>query len=253
MASARGARGAWLILALVVLVGGALVADRVSARLSEQALGRETRADLARYSITMTADPSVHISGFPFLTQVISGDYGQVRISAHDLSSAGIELADLTVVGTGVHAPLSAMTGGGGTLVADHLSGTATVPWAQVSALLTRSGLVSGPVQAEPVGDDQVRLSLPVSMGVGTYQVDLTGGVGIAGGQAVVTIDGATVQGAAVPEAVLALVRRYTTAQPIPLPIPPLPYQLHLTDVRTTTAGVVVSATSEHVPIVLGR
>lgn len=73
----RRHRGRRLIVALVVLAGLLLAADRIALVVAERAA-----AVTIQRSERLAAAPSVSVSGFPFLTQLAAGDFGQVTVRA---------------------------------------------------------------------------------------------------------------------------------------------------------------------------
>lgn len=84
------------VLALLVLVGGPLLADRVTRGLAE-----DVAADAVRQQTGATGT-DVTVAGFPFLTQLISGTLDDVRLSADALTLRGLPLTDVDATATGV-------------------------------------------------------------------------------------------------------------------------------------------------------
>jgi hypothetical protein len=86
----------WLLVVLVVLVLLAVAADRVALLVAER-LG----ADAFQHSQDLQQRPSVSIAGFPFLTQLASGDYRDVSVKAKGLvvghADHPLQLSDLDV------------------------------------------------------------------------------------------------------------------------------------------------------------
>jgi hypothetical protein len=110
------------VIAVVVLVGGALLADRVT-----HSLAQDVAADAARSKLS-AADLDVRIEGFPFLTQVVGGTLDDVRLTAPAATLQGLSVVDLDVTATGVavREPRGA----------EHVVATATVPTAALESLL---------------------------------------------------------------------------------------------------------------------
>jgi hypothetical protein len=83
---------------LALLVG----ADRIGVYVAESAA-----ADKLEQSQHLDSKPDVDIAGFPFLTQVASGDYDEITVDANDLSVGAaarlLQIAHLHVVLHGVH------------------------------------------------------------------------------------------------------------------------------------------------------
>lgn len=111
-----------LVLAVLVLVGGPLLADRVLHGLTEDAA-----ADAVRVRLDAGA-MNVDIEGFPFLTQLARGTLDDVRLQAPDATLHGLALTDLDVRATGVeiHEPRGA----------EHATVTATLPASTLQSLL---------------------------------------------------------------------------------------------------------------------
>src|SRR4051812_8434750 len=121
-----------LLIALVVLLGLAVVADRVGVGIAEDQVAQEV-ADRS----PLKDQPSVDITGFPFLTQAIAGNYKDVRISmtAADLGQPQGTAADIRL--QGMHVPLSSVLSRSVQEVpVDRIDGTATLSYALLSAEL---------------------------------------------------------------------------------------------------------------------
>jgi hypothetical protein len=87
---------------MLLLVALLAILDRVGAEAAERAVAERIQIDQQ-----LAVRPDVSIHGFPFLTQLVSGDYDQVDITVHDLGAAGVvHVAKLTAHLTGVSVPL---------------------------------------------------------------------------------------------------------------------------------------------------
>lgn len=87
----------WTVVVLVVLLGGAAVADVV---LREQA-----ERDVATWvtdALPHTRDVEVTIEDFPFLTQVLAGRVDRAQVTAAQTEVDGLRLTDVAVELTGV-------------------------------------------------------------------------------------------------------------------------------------------------------
>lgn len=78
-----------LLITLVVLAGLLVGADFGLAAATEYQVSKQLRDELV-----LDADPSVHIRGFPFLTQAVSGRYDEI-----DLAATGVDVGPLDDVG----------------------------------------------------------------------------------------------------------------------------------------------------------
>lgn len=111
-----------LTAAVLVLIGGTLLADRVTHSIAQDVAADAVRSQLG------AAEPQVDITGFPFLTQLARGTLDDVHLTAPSATLRGLDVADLDVVATGVavHEPRGA----------EHVVATATVPTAALEQLL---------------------------------------------------------------------------------------------------------------------
>ncbi len=82
---------------LLVLVGGAVAADRVAVGVAERRAVTEVGSD-AR----VVGTPEVHIHGFPFLTQLVGRSLSDVSGSVDGLTLTDLSLTDVTVDAHGV-------------------------------------------------------------------------------------------------------------------------------------------------------
>lgn len=159
----------WLI-AFVVLIGLLVGADRVAAALTEDRL-----ATKIQQSQHLSHKPSVSIGGFPFLTQVISRDFGHATVDIDDfVDRNGVPISHIHADLRGVHVSSSYDRA-----TVDTLTGTATLDYGQVSQLLSRGVSNIGQVTlAQGGAANQVEAGYQV-LGVGftaDVAVDVLGG-----------------------------------------------------------------------------
>ncbi|MCV2490361.1 DUF2993 domain-containing protein [Geodermatophilus sp. YIM 151500] len=222
-----------LAVVLVALAGLLVVADRVAVVIAQ---GRV--ADGIARQGQLPGAPDVEIAGFPFLSQVVAGNYDEVRISfdADDLGRPGTR-ADVTL--RGVQVPLSsALTGSVQQVPVAAIDGTATLSY---DLLSTEFG--SG-TTLTPDGDG-LRIATTVEL-LGR-QVDLTasGLIELDDGDLVIDVREATGAGVDLPA---GTVERLSEALDLRYRLPDLPYGLELTGVAPTPDGVDVAvAASETV------
>lgn len=70
-----------LLVVLLVLVGLAVAADRIALSLAE-----DKAASTLQSSQGLSHKPDVTVDGFPFLTQLAAGEFGEVDVTADDLA-----------------------------------------------------------------------------------------------------------------------------------------------------------------------
>jgi hypothetical protein len=217
------------LLVLLVVLGGVagLVADTVAEGVAEERV-----AAALRDGGGLAGTPGVDVTGWPFLTQAVSGTYDDVRISltAEDLAQPAGTTAD--VVLRGVHVPLSdALSGSVREVPVDRVDGTATLSYALLSAelgadtVLRREG-------------DGLRVTRTVELLGYTVPLTAVGRLSLDGQDVVVDVDRAEAAGVDAPGFV---VDRAEGLLDLRYPVE-LPFGLRLTGVRPAAAGVVVTA-----------
>ena len=215
-----------LLVVLALLLGLALVADRVAVGVAEDRV-----ADAIAERGDLSGTPDVSIQGWPFLTQALGGTYEDVRIrlDAGDLGEPEGTAADVRL--RGVRLPLRDVLGGSVTQIpVDRIDGTVTLSYELLSRELgTDTTLV-------PEGDG---LRLTTTVEVLGYEVPLTavGTVRLDGQDLVVDVAGAEVAGVDVPGFV---VDAATDALDLRYPID-LPFGLELTGIAPGDGGVRVT------------
>ena len=117
-----------LLIGVIILAVLLVVADRISVAVAENQI-----SDRLTSAYGLAGKPGVTITGFPFLTQVVTGDYQQIDVSASQVPAGGAVLHHLNVRLTGVHATVSQVLGNGSSMVtADRAAGSAMVGFGTV-------------------------------------------------------------------------------------------------------------------------
>lgn len=81
------------VVAVVVLAGGAFVADRVTESMAEQRVVDAIEQNLDG----VVGDPTVELGGFPFLTQLLAGSIDDVTGQVDGVTLEGIKATDVTI------------------------------------------------------------------------------------------------------------------------------------------------------------
>jgi hypothetical protein len=214
------------LLALVILVIVLVVIDRAGVFIAERAISNKVQS-----ANHLSAKPGVSIEGFPFLTQVASGNYQQINVSIKSYDADGVQLQDIDAQFTQVHASLSLLLGqNSGQVTAAHATGTAMIPFAEVQQRLPRGITIS------PDGGNELTVAGRTAYGAikGTAQL------GVSGSSITVTPQRFTVAGFAAPSSVISKFG-------FSIPVNGLPLHLTVSSVRVTSAGLVVGATGQNV------
>ena len=215
-----------VLLVLAVLLGLAVLVDRVAVGVAEDRVGSEL-ATTARLAGT----PTVDITGFPFLTQAVAGRYDEVRIAldAQQLGQPEGTRADLAL--QGVRVPLSAVLAGSVREVpVDRVDGTATLSYE-----LLATGLAADTTLARE--GDGLRITRTVELLGRTVPLTAVGQATLEGSEVVIDVEQATGAGVELPG---FLVARASDLLDLRYAVPPLPFGLRLTSVTPAEDGVVV-------------
>lgn len=212
------------LIALVVLLGLLVAADRISLAVAEN-----VAANSLETSQHLDSQPSVSATGFPFLTQLVSGHFDEIDVTARglQLGPGGRRLRVDTVraVLDGVHT-----SHGFGVIQADTASATALIKYADLSRTLgsTVTYAGGGRVQASAgvtIAGTSLRGSVSVRPGLGSSNT-------LTFGEPQVSALGVTAP-AALSQALAAIF-----AEGIPLA--GLPFGMHFTAISAAPTGIAV-------------
>ncbi len=222
-----------LLVTLAVLAAILVGVDRIAAYAAERAV-----ADRLQTAYSLDRAPSVHIGGFPFLTQAVSGVYHDVDVTAPNVTGNGVPVERVDVHLHNVRVPLSQVLKRSVTEVrADNGSGTVLVGYDALTARLASRGVrvsagQQGRVQVTGTASvlgQQVQASAQGSLSVVDHALLLTWG----------------------PEAVDVAGRSVSIGATFSerVPIPSLPFDVRLASVTATPSGVQISATAENIVV----
>lgn len=127
----RGLRARRVAAVVIVLVALAVVADYVTAALTESAVSQQMRSQLA-----LADDPSVRINGFPFLTQAIAGEYRSIDVNAEHVQIGPLRDVQVRTQLRDVAAPLSQLLAGARTVTVREAEGTVRIGAPDIERLL---------------------------------------------------------------------------------------------------------------------
>jgi hypothetical protein len=220
-----------LLIGVIILAALLVAADRISVAVAENQI-----SDRLTSAYGLAGKPGVTITGFPFLTQVVTGDYQQIDVSASQVQAGGTVLHHLNVRLTGVHATLSQVLGNGPSMVtAERAAGSAMVGFGSVDHRLP-SGF-----RLHPDGKN-LSVSGRLAIGDARIPVSATVALGVSGSGISVTPLHVSVPGvAALPPSA------YSSQLRVVVPLSTLPLHLRLTSVRVTPGGLRISAAARHV------
>lgn len=227
---------------LVVLALLFVAVDRVSAWMAGRVVADQVAAELADYDVG-SSRPDVDVGGFPFLPQVVSGEYGEVTLSLSDVGAEDVRLSEVEIVATEVTASMSTLINRSGPIRAGRIDGDAVVGYQSVAELTGIDGL-----ELTAAGDDTVAVELPM---------DLLGASVTLVGSASVRVDGHTLQlrvsslgtddSFELPAQARAQVDELARSASVDVALPPLPYDLSVDSARPEAAGIAVALSADDV------
>lgn len=235
--------GVGLIMAFLVLAGLLVVADRAAASMAEDRIAQQVAQRAADKDITMRGEPEVTVEGFPFLTQVIGGEYEAISIRMRGLSLDGINVDSLEITATGVAADLGDVMDGSGQVRASRLTGTVTLPFSAVEESLGMDGAkVSGKA-------GRLVIRAPFNYGAGSVTAIAHAKITASNGALRVKVTEVAAADGQVPSyaepALDALAGKLSRR----VAMPPLPYGLKLDSANVTDSGVAVVLSAQDVPL----
>lgn len=220
-----------LLIAVIVLVGLLVAADRVALLMAEQQASKTIAT-----SFSLPQRPGVSIHGFPFLTQLVSGQFQQVDVTMDSLVRNGVTVQNLDAKFTSVHAPVrQMMNGGAGSVSADQATGTATVPYSAVNQQLPQGVTVSG---------DGGKLKMSGSISMFGHQVPFSSDASVTGTGNGIRISPSHVNldGQAAPDSSLGPLT-------VNVPIANLPMHLTVNSAQPAASGLQVSVSAQNVQV----
>lgn len=236
-----------VFIVLLVIVGGLLVvADRVAASVAERTISDEISKELVAQQIT-SSPPEVAVGGFPFLTQVLAGEYQSIKISLRDLEGdvegEGVRVPRLDVDARDVSAPLETIRSGQGDVVAQVVNGTATISYASVVALMDQPGL--------RLSERDGKLFVNAPLTVAGQRIDLSGTAQLTVTDGRVQIRFEDLQAEGLPQlpGAEAVINQFARQISISMALPELPFKLDIRGVQARSDGLAVDARALNVAL----
>ncbi|MEH0969630.1 DUF2993 domain-containing protein [Micromonospora sp. CPCC 205546] len=236
-----------LVVLLLVLGGLIVVADRVAVGVAERAIADQVRQEIAKQG-AQSSPPEVEVGGVPFLTQVLDGRYERISIALRDVQGSvrgdAVALPKLDVDARNVRASLDTIRSGQGDVVAETVDGTGTISYDSLAKLLDRPGLT--------LGEQNGRLAVTAPVDILGKRLTVTGTADVTvGKEGKVALRFNDLNADGLPNLPLArtLLNNYARSISIDVPLPELPFQLAVREVRPLPEGLAVTADARNVPI----
>lgn len=235
-----------LIVLLLVLAGLLVVADRVAAGVAERAIAKQVEQQVAKQN-AQSAKPDVTVGGFPFLTQVLAGNYERISIVLKDVQGSvqggAVSVPQLDVDAHNVKASLNTLRTGQGDVVAETVDGRGTITYDSLAKLLDRPGLTLGE------RNGKLTVNAPVDVLGVKLTVTGTADVTVAGNKVALRFNELNAEGLPNLPLAKAVLSNYAKGISIDVPLPKLPFQLNVRKVEPRPEGLTVTADAKNVPI----
>jgi hypothetical protein len=235
------------IVLLLIVVAALAVADRVAASYAERMISDRVAQQVEHQKAT-SEQPDVTIEGIPFLTQVVRGEYHEIKIELANFSGPvgngrTIKMKLLDVRANDVRAPLDTIRSGNGTVTAGSVIGTGLIDYAQIAQLAGQPGVQLGEQNGKLVG------SAPVQVLGQTFTISATADLKVQGDE--VQVRFSDVKAAGLPDNALVrgLVNTYVQKLAFNLRVPPLPLNLKVKSVQPQADGLKITAAATNVAL----
>jgi hypothetical protein len=237
-----------LIVLLIILGVILFVADRLGRNYAQNMISDKVAQQVTEQKAT-SEKPKVTIEGFPFLTQVAAGKYHEIKIELPNFSgpanqdgSKKLDLPLLDIRANDVKAPISALRSGG-SIVAGSVSGTGTIDYKQLAALINQPGLTLADKDGNLSGSAQITALGQKFTVTGTATLTVTGGT--------VKVRFSNVDSPDLPNipAVKAIVASYAQRLALDVQVPSLPLKLKVQKVQAQPNGLEFTAGASDVTL----
>jgi LmeA-like phospholipid-binding len=230
------------LIILIVIVGVILFAgDRIGRSYAERMISDKVSDQVANQKAT-SEKPDVTIEGFPFLTQVAHVRYDEIKIELANFSGPAdqsgtkkIKLPLLDIRAKDVRASLHTLQSGGN-IVAGTVTGTGTIDYKELAALVDQPGLVLTENNGQLTGSTQVQ-----ALG---QSFKVTGAAKLSVSDGLVHVRFANVDSPDLPNipGIKALVAGYADKLGIDVRVPTLPLKLQVQKVQPQADGLQFTA-----------
>ena len=235
---------------LVLIVAALVVADRFGKSYAERVIGDRVAEQLTAQKAT-AEKPDVTIEGVPFLTQVVDGNYQEIKILlANFTGPAGngknIKMDQLDIRAKDVSAPLDTVRTGNGDIVAGTVTGVGTLGYANLAELIGQEGLKLSQRDGKLVGAAPFQALGQTFNATGTANLEVKEGV------VKVTFADVTADGLPNIPLVRGLVDNYVKQLAFDLKVPALPLDLKVQKVEPRADGLFVTTGASDVSLSSG-
>lgn len=218
---------------LAAVAGVLYGADRFAVDMAEGQIGKQVAAQAG-----LTQTPGVNIEGFPFLTQVMGGQYDRITMDVGEISQRNLTITGVKTELTKVQAPFSdVINGDTSQVVAQTVTVSGVVPFSVVEKNAPDGVKISA---------DGSDLRLEGKVNYAGFSAPFTATVAVKVTRQGVGITPKSVQSQGGREIPVQLVRRQFGFS---IPLRNLPLSARVSDVEVADNGLRIAATAENVKL----
>ncbi|WP_248837154.1 LmeA family phospholipid-binding protein [Frankia sp. AgKG'84/4] len=233
---------------LVAFLAQFVVADRLAVIVAQRAMASQIRSGALADLPCDTTPPTVsdvHIGGFPFLTQVLTGSFSDVGLTMTGLPTTGPRIERISAHAHGIHVPMFRLaTGGDGTIRIDDLAATVRMTYADLNAYLATQ---PGSVHITPL-DGGSRLAITATLNIPLFGDQQVGGVttfAVHNNKVTLVPSQIMLKGLFNLSIPLGNLGQYFPQ--VAIPVGDLPFELTVTDATTDATGLNLAATAANI------
>ncbi|HZE39496.1 MAG TPA: DUF2993 domain-containing protein [Stackebrandtia sp.] len=233
-----------LLISLVVLIALVVIGDRVAAAAAEGKLSDAVADKVTSSGADMKRPPDVSITGFPFLTQVIGGEYSEIDITLTDVSDEDISMPKVDIKAMDVTAAASDVVNGSGPITAGSMKATANVSYDSFTSKL--EDITDTKITPK---DGKLNVEATVNVQGRAIAVVGTAAVTIADNKLSLQAENFQPKDAQLPPGSDQILNNLSQSFNRQIPLPDLPFDLKLSDPQLNENDIALTATAKDVPL----
>ncbi|MGH8877267.1 MAG: LmeA family phospholipid-binding protein [Stackebrandtia sp.] len=236
----------WLT-TVVILVAVLVIGDRVAASIAGDKLSDVIAKKATENDVKSAKPPEVTMGGFPFLTQVIGGEYSRIDIELVEVGNDKITLPKLDIVASDVEASMSTAMGGSGPVTASKLEAEADFSYDSLTKAIDNAS------KTEITAKGSDTLEIKATVDVAGQPIDIVGSAKVDINENTLSVQAQDFQpdGATVPPGGEQVLSDLTEKFSQEIPLPSMPFDLKLGDPKFEDDHIALSASAKNVPLSL--
>lgn len=233
------------ITSIVIVLAVLVIGDRVAASIAADQLSQVIAKKASDSDVKSAKPPVVTMGGFPFLTQVIAGEYDRIDIELVEVGNDMITLPKLDITAHDVKASMSTAMGGSGPVTASTMEAEADIFYASLTKSLENT------VDAKISARDDSTLEIRLTMDVAGQRINVVGGatVNITDNTVAIQAQEFRPEDGQVPPGGEQVMNDVAQKFNQEIPLPSMPFDLKMGDPRFEDDHIAVTASAKDVPL----